>query len=210
MMERLGGRGPEHECGGDRGRTRSAALVARLITRRAARATVGLGLVALAAGLLGIAGASLPVASVSMLVAVVTASLLGYGSGLVAALGGFFVLNYFFTTPVGSLVVARVDDLFVLAAFVAASVIVTALVARLTDLRVRSRRAAREVQLRLALANDLIAADDTEAVLRHAADEIVALYDLASCQIQFGNASVLTSSEHPAADRLHVCAAKLK
>src|SRR5258708_19743817 len=86
----------------------------RLITRRAARSTVGLGLVALAAGLLGIAGASLPVASVSMLVAVVTASLLGYGSGLVPALGGFFVLHYFFTSPLRSLSVSPVTALFLL------------------------------------------------------------------------------------------------
>jgi two-component system sensor histidine kinase KdpD len=174
-----------------------------------ARPIAGLGLVAFAAVLLELAGASLPVASVSMLVAVVTAALLGYVSGLLAALGGFFVLNYFFTNPVGSLVVARVDDLLVLAAFVAVSVIVSAVVARLNDLRVRSRRAAREVQLRLALTNELITNDDADAVLQEAAGEIVALYDLASFHIQGDEADVLVTTNRPATELIDVGAGGL-
>ena len=171
---------------------------------RLARATVGLGLVAVAGALLGISSASLSVASVSMLVAVVGASLLGYEAGLVAAVSGFVVLNYFFTKPVGSLLIDRVDDLLVLVAFVVVSVVVAGVVARLNALRVRSDRAAREVELRLMLANRLLAGDDPAAVLKEVAGELVTLYDLATCTLSSEAVRADASTARSSVDQLTV------
>jgi two-component system sensor histidine kinase KdpD len=65
------------------------------------------------------------------------------------------------------------------------------------------------VQLRLALANELIATDDTKGVLQHAAEEIVALYDLASCEIRCGAVDVQVLGERSATDRLRTAAGGL-
>jgi len=172
--------------------------------RRLGRASVGLGFVAVTGALLGVSSASLSVASVSMLVAVVSASLLGYEAGLVAAVSGFVVLNYFFTTPVGSLLIARADDLLVLVAFIVVAVIVAAVVARLTALRLRSERTAREVALRLTLANRLLAGDDPTEVLEAVAGELVTLYDLASCSLASDAAHAYAAAARPPVDHLAV------
>jgi two-component system sensor histidine kinase KdpD len=180
---------------------RDRALPTGAIVDPLPRVIAGLAFVGVVGGVLGAASAGLSLASVSMLVAVVGAALLGYASGLVAAVAGFFVLNYFFTNPVGSLVIARIDDLFLLIAFVAVSVVVSGVVARLNALRVRSERTGREVQLRLALANQLMAGAVPASVMEFVARELVSLYELASCSFARDAVRVSASGAFPAFDQ---------
>src|SRR5260370_21253365 len=189
---------------------RDRALPTRAIVNPLPRVIAGLAFVGVVGGVLGAAGGGLSLASVSMLVAVVGAALLGYASGLVAAVAGFFVLNYFFTTPVGSLVIARIDDLFLLLAFVAVSVVVSAVVARLNALRVRSEQTGREVQLRLALANQLMAGAAPASVMEFVAREVVSLYELASCSFTRDDVRVSASAASSAFDRRELWCGSLR
>ncbi|HWW45055.1 MAG TPA: DUF4118 domain-containing protein, partial [Acidimicrobiia bacterium] len=181
----------------------------RRVLRWAARAAAGLAFVAAAGLILGAASAGLAVASVVMLVAVVGAALWGYAPGLIAALAGLLVLNYFFTTPVGSLLVARLDDLLVLVAFVAVAIVVSGVVARLNALRVRSSRATHEVELRLMLARRLLAGERPAAVMQDVADELVALYDLASCVLTRESIRVSAAASRPELESRALCCGTL-
>src|SRR5438876_398965 len=87
--------------------------------------------------------ADLAAGAIVLMLAVVGASLLGYGIGLAVALEAFVLLIYLFAAPKDSFAIHEVDDVVALVAFVAVSVIVGAVVARLNDLRERAALAAR-------------------------------------------------------------------
>ena len=94
------------------------------------------------------ADADLAVAEIVLMLAVVGASVLGYAVGLVAAFEAFALLSYLFAPPRESFSIEETDDLVALGAFVAVSVVVGAIVARLNELRARASLAAREAELR--------------------------------------------------------------
>ena len=131
--------------------------------------------------------ADLTIASIVLMLAVVVASTLGFAVGLVAALGAFVLLSYFFVSPKASFAVDHTDDLIALAAFVTVSLVVGAIVARLNDLRARAALAAREAELRVRVTNDLLAGDDTQALASAVCRELAELFDLQSCELDLSN-----------------------
>jgi two-component system, OmpR family, sensor histidine kinase KdpD len=144
---------------------------------------VGLALVCVGTALLVAAGADLAVAVSVLLLAVVGASVLGYAAGLAAAVAGFATLNYYFTPPQHSFAIDRTDDLVALVVFVAIAAIVGTGAARLNEVRTRAQRGEREALLRLTPIYQLAAGADPGTVLESAARELVALFDLAWCEI---------------------------
>jgi two-component system sensor histidine kinase KdpD len=148
-----------------------------------ARIAVGLALVVVSTTLLAGAGADLAAASPALMLAVVGASLLGYASGIAAALTCFAALNYFFTPPVHSFAIDRTDDLVALVICVAVAAIVGTGIARLNTLRAKARQSEREAELRLTFTNELVGGLEPGAVLDAAAHELVTLFDLVSCEI---------------------------
>jgi two-component system sensor histidine kinase KdpD len=145
-------------------------------------------------------GAGLAIAASVLLFGVVAASLLGYVPGIASAVLGALLLNYYFTEPRHSLTIARTDDVVALAAFVAVSVIVGTLVARLNELRRRSELGAREANLRLEATNQLVAGQPPAIVLHDVAAELVHLFDLASCEIVAGDVAARAYGDGDAID----------
>jgi two-component system sensor histidine kinase KdpD len=153
-------------------------------------AAVGTAMVAVTTAVLTGAGADLTFASVTLLLVVVTASVLGYVAGLVAALAASAALTYYFTPPIHSFMIDQADDVLALVAFVAVSLLVGATVARLNDLRRRSELSAREAQIRLDVTNQLVDGVPAEAVLHVLARELVDLFGLESCELTAGRTRV--------------------
>ena len=90
--------------------------------------------------------------------------MLGYAIGLVAAFEAFVLLSYVFAPPRESFSIDQTDDLIALGAFIAVSVVVGAIVARLNELRTRASLAAREAELRMRVSNELLVGADARAV----------------------------------------------
>ena len=77
---------------------------------------------------------NIEVATVLYLLPVVISTLLwGLGPGIVAALAAFFAFNYFFIEPRFTLLVARPQDLLVLAVFLATAGVLSQLLGRTRD-----------------------------------------------------------------------------
>jgi two-component system sensor histidine kinase KdpD len=178
-------------------------VVARA-SRRGAPVALSLTLVLAATGLLVAVDASLAVATVCMVLVVVGASLLGYGSGLAAALSAFVCLTYFLTPPAGSFSIARADDLFALTAFVAVSLVVGVLLARLTRLRTRAERHAQEAELQVSILDRLIGSNDTDSILQDAAEEILRLFDLGYCEFTVASTRIGARSEQRVRDTISI------
>jgi two-component system, OmpR family, sensor histidine kinase KdpD len=154
-------------------------LLRNRATRFAAALTGGL-LVAL---VLVAVDADLAAAAIVLMLAVVGASLLGYGVGLAVALEAFVFLIYLFAPPKDSFAIHEVDDVVALVAFVAVSVIVGAVVARLNDLRERAALAAHEAEVRVEATSGLLAGADASDVAEIVCRELVDLFDLTSCEL---------------------------
>lgn len=93
-----------------------------------------------ATALLVTADADLAFAAVVLLLAVAGASVLGYATGLTAALASVLALTYYFTPPVHSFRIDQPDDILALVAFVAVSLLVGATIAHLNQLRTDAER----------------------------------------------------------------------
>ena len=180
------------------------------VGRRGAPVLLSLGLVAAATGALVAVHAGLAVAGVCMLLVVVAGSLLGYAPGLVAALFAFGCLTYFLTPPAGSFSIARIDDLFALTAFVAVSLVIGALLTRLTRLRIRAEQHAQEAELRVRILGRLIETSETDRVLEQAAAEIVRLFDLESCEFNIASTRVGVHGDHGIVRQLSIQAGMLQ
>ncbi len=98
--------------------------------------------------------------------------MLGYAAGLAAALSSAALLTYYFTPPVHSFRIDEPDDILVLVAFVAVSLLVGATIARLNELRRRAEVSAREASLRVRLTQELRRGAPVATVLQHLADEL--------------------------------------
>ncbi len=129
------------------------------------------------------ADADLTFAVVVLLLVVAGMSVLGYASGLTAALSSVVALNYYFTPPVHSFRIDQPDDILALVAFVAVSVLVGATIARLNELRTRAEVHAREASLRVTLTHELRRGVDVEVVLRRLATELGTMFDLTACTV---------------------------
>ena len=102
-------------------------------------------------------------------------------AGTVAA---FLALNYYFTSPTGSLDVQKEDDLAALVVFVAASAVLGWTVSRLDAARRTAEQRERETHIRLDLTTRLMAGEDPAAVVAGAADALVALFQLVECTVR--------------------------
>ena len=126
------------------------------------------------------------------------ASVLGYATGLIAAISSVVALNYYFTPPVHSFRIDQPDDILALVAFVAVSLLVGATIARLNDLRTQARCTRREASLRVTLTHELRAAFDVEVVLRRLAVELDAMFDLTACTVTLRDGDAARATRPPA------------
>jgi two-component system sensor histidine kinase KdpD len=179
-----------------------AGVETRRTTRVVGRIVGCLAAVAAATAILVAVGADLAFAASALLFVVVAVSLLGYGPGIASAVFAAVLLNYYFTPPRHSLSIEKTDDVLALAAFVAVSLIVATLVARLNELRRRSELGAREAHLRLEATNQLVGGRAAAAVLQEVAEELVLLFDLASCDIAAGGIVAHATGARGAIDTL--------
>ncbi len=147
------------------------------------RVAIAVAVVGLATAILVGIDADLTFASIVLLLAVTGTSVLGYAAGLAAALSSATLLNYFFTTPVHSFRIDEPDDILVLVAFVAVSLLVGATIARLNELRRRAEVSAREASLRVSLTQELRRGAPVATVLQHLADELSVLFELSGCRV---------------------------
>jgi two-component system sensor histidine kinase KdpD len=162
----------------------------------ALRISVALVVVAGVTALLVFTDADLAFAAVVLLLAVAAASVLGYVTGLVTALASVAALTYYFTPPAHSFRIDQPDDVLLLVAFVAVSVIVGATIAHLNELRARAELHAREAWLRAELIDELRNGVDPAVVRRRLARELAELFGAEATVIEFAHHQVASSGPH--------------
>jgi two-component system sensor histidine kinase KdpD len=127
-----------------------------------------------------------------VLAVVAAAAIGGFPAGLTASLLSFLALNFFFTEPLHTFRVDKVEDLLALGAFVLVSLIVGTLLSTTLSERARAERREREARLQQGLGARLLAGEATEVVLASFARSAVELFGLLSCEVttEFGAARV--------------------
>jgi two-component system sensor histidine kinase KdpD len=128
--------------------------------------------------------ADLTTAALLLLLAALVATLLGRAAAVAGTIAAFLALNYWFTSPTGSLDVQKEDDLAALVVFVAASAVLGWTVSRLDEARRTAEQRERETHIRLDLTTRLMAGEDPAAVVAGAADALVALFRLVECTVR--------------------------
>lgn len=165
-------------------------------TRTLTRALLGLGLVLLVAAGARLLDADLTSATLVVLIAVLVAARLGLAPGLIAAAGGFLLLNYWFTSPRYSLVIDSLDNIVALVVFLLAAVLI---ITRLDHLRRTAQRRELEAGVRLDLTNRVLAGETPDAVAQRAVDALVPLFGLAACRFRVGSQEVAFGEIGPGA-----------
>jgi two-component system sensor histidine kinase KdpD len=150
---------------------------------RVGAAVIAVGAVA---GVARAAHADLTVAALLLLVTVLAVGLLGFPSGLAAAIVGFLALNWFFTDPTGSFKIRRGDDVVALVVFAASTAIVGWTVQRLSSLRRTALQREAEAKVRLDLTNRLLTGTDVDDALHRAADALAELFGFEACVLTAG------------------------
>ena len=168
-------------------------------TAVAPRVLLGLGFVVLAAVAAHLTDASLTAATLVVLIAVLFAARLGLVPGFVAALGGFLILNYWFTPPRHTLDIEKTDDVVALVAFLAAASALNWIVSRLDHLRRTAERREREAGVRLDLTNRVLAGEAPRAVAERAVAVLVPLFGLSGCRFRVGTEEVSVGVAEPRA-----------
>jgi two-component system, OmpR family, sensor histidine kinase KdpD len=136
-----------------------------------------------------VAGSAWPQASetfpvILYLLAVVGAAVLaGLRGGLVASFLSFLGLNFFFTPPVGTFAVEKGEDFVALFGFLAVSSLVATLLTKSVAERKRAERQEHEAWRLYQLSSRLLGGAKLRDVLQHLAQELVQLFDLASCEV---------------------------
>ncbi len=171
----------------------------------AARSVLAAVLTPAAATLLALALRSYgAVASTSLyLLGVVAAAAVGgTPSGLGAALLSFLGLNFFFTPPLDTFRVAKVEDWLALGVFLVVASIVGLLLARALEERSRASRREQETRLLNYLASRLLSAEPLERVLTDFAQALLEPFGLARCEIHVGTDEVRFdgAAEQPGTD----------
>ncbi len=126
---------------------------------------------------------SLMAASLYVLAVVATAALGGSWAGIGASVVSFLALNFFFTPPRHTFVVASASDVAELLVFLAVSVIVGTLVARVARQQAEAVRREQEARLVNVLSSDLLSGLPIEEVLRRFASSFRERSELAWVQI---------------------------
>jgi two-component system sensor histidine kinase KdpD len=122
------------------------------------------------------------VAVLYVLAVVIAARVGGALGGVGASLLSFLSLNFFFTPPFHTFVVAAPEDLVALFVFLIVSVIVGLLLSSALSAKSRSQQRELEARLLNRLATRLLSGESTDQVLGFA-EGICELFDLAGCEI---------------------------
>lgn len=123
------------------------------------------------------------VAVLYVLAVVVAARVGGALAGVGSSLLAFLSLNFFFTPPFHTFVVATPEDLVALSVFLIVSVIVGLLLSSALSAKSRAQRRELEARLLNRLATRLLSGESTEQVLTGFADGICEIFDVARCEI---------------------------
>ncbi|WP_260854432.1 ATP-binding protein [Paraburkholderia sp. BCC1884] len=137
---------------------------------------------------------SLSTTGFCMLVVIVFLSLLdSFVSSAIFSVAGALLLNFFFTPPIYSFAVQKVQDFFPLAAFLAASLSVTALVRRIRD----AEHIQREQALLLDLTHDAVSVRNRSEVIAYWNHSAEALYGWRRAEALGQAADVLLKTTFP-------------
>ncbi len=153
------------------------------------RTALGLGAAAVALLLSTIVartqpGAGTAVPALLYLVGVtIGATVGGLWAGLAAAAAAFVFLDFFFTEPKHTLIVAHADDVFALIVFLAVAVLVSAAATALLEQRARAERGEREVRTLARITTRLLSGEQLLVVLQDVATSLRSLYGLSGCEI---------------------------
>jgi two-component system sensor histidine kinase KdpD len=123
------------------------------------------------------------VAVLFVLGVVIAARLGGALAGVAASLLSFLALNFFFTRPLHTLVVAAPEDLVALVVFLVTSFVVGVLLSSALDAKARAERRELETRLMNRLATRLLTGEPTEDVLSGFAEGICDVFGLRGCEI---------------------------
>jgi two-component system sensor histidine kinase KdpD len=130
-------------------------------------------------------GEGLVASTALLMMSVVVASILGGGwAGVGAACASFLALNFFFTSPRGTLRVSAAEDVVALLVFLTVAAVVGALVARALDERDRAARRERERRVLTELGSRLVGGEPLPLALEGLARSVVDLFGLARCTIE--------------------------
>jgi two-component system, OmpR family, sensor histidine kinase KdpD len=123
------------------------------------------------------------VAVLYVLAVVIAARIGGAPSGIAASVLSFLSLNFFFTEPLHTFVVASPEDLASLFVFLIASVVVGVLQSSAIDAKSRAERRELEARLLNRLATRLLSGEPTEKVLAGFAEGMCDIFELDRCEI---------------------------
>jgi two-component system sensor histidine kinase KdpD len=101
-----------------------------------------------------------------------SAFLWGFGPGLAAALASFFLLNYYFIPPYGSLLIHQPQHLLVLVSFLVLTISISRLVGRMRDGLETARRRENETKRMYELSTDLSGSLSEHSILNTLARHI--------------------------------------
>jgi two-component system sensor histidine kinase KdpD len=104
-------------------------------------------------------------------------------TALLAAGISFVALDYYFTDPLHTFVVAKAEDLFALALFLLAAGAVSATISLALDQRGRAQFRERQVRALYNVTTRLLAEPDLDGLLADLARSLVSLYRLQGCRI---------------------------
>lgn len=118
-----------------------------------------------------------------MLGVVIAARVGGAWAGVAASLLSFLSLNFFFTRPLHTFIVAAPEDIVALVVFLVASVVVGVLLSSAIDQKARAERRELETRLMSRLASRLLTGESTEKVLTGFAEGVCDIFGLDGCEI---------------------------
>lgn len=130
------------------------------------------------------AGVSPATAALLYVLAVMGAAVTaGIWAGLAASILSFLALNFFFTPPIHTFTVRKLEDLVALLVFLVVSATVGALLSSAFSERGRAERREREARLLHHLGTRLLAGEPIEGVLGSVARGMEDLFGVATCEI---------------------------
>lgn len=138
-------------------------------------------------------------ASLYLLAVVAAAAFGGIASGLGAAALSFLGLNFFFTPPLHTFRVQKVQDWVALLVFLAVASIVGLLLARALEERGRATRREQETRLLNYLATKLLSGESLDRALQDVVAALIEPFDLQRCEIQAttGAGPLVLEAERP-------------
>jgi two-component system, OmpR family, sensor histidine kinase KdpD len=123
-------------------------------------------------------------ALVYVLAVIAAAAAGGLVAGVVASLLSFLGLNFFFTQPLHTLRVEKIEDVVALSALLIVSTVVATLYSSATQHRQTAERGERETRLLYEAGRHLLAGKPERDVLEDFASAAVKMFDLARCEIR--------------------------